>query len=142
MKDRIVTSLWIMPLMGPEIDLKSLYSLFKTLNPTHVFLEQVHAIFGASAKSTFKFGQVYGMTEAIISSLDIPYTLVQPKIWQAVGHTGLDRKMKAKDRSALAANKRYPSVDFRASDRAKKSHDGLIDATLIAEYGSTVFKVK
>ena len=46
-------------------------------------MEEVHAIFGASAKSTFNFGEVFGLLKGLLIAADIPYTLVPPKTWQS-----------------------------------------------------------
>ncbi len=138
-----IDTLDVMPLIGKELDLKELKRLITyryLADPDHIYIEHVHAIYGSAAKATFKFGQVFGMTEAIVSSLDIPYTLVQPKKWQLVCHGGIDRKTKAKDRSLIAASKRFPKVDFRKNERCRIPHDGLIDAALIAEYGSQIYE--
>jgi len=48
----------------------------------YVAIEDVHSIFGASAKSNFQFGRNLGMVEALahLHSLDVEY--IQPKAWQ------------------------------------------------------------
>jgi hypothetical protein len=40
-----------------------------------------------------------------------------------------------KKRSAVAAQRLYPTFDFRATARSVKAHDGIIDASLIAAWG-------
>lgn len=140
MEDHKIVKMWVMPVIGKEIDLKELRRIMLVYKIDWAFIELVHALFKSSAKATFKFGQVFGMTEAIVSSLDIPYNLVQPKKWQSVCHGGLDRKLKAKERSLIAASKRFPTIDFRKNERCKIPHDGLIDAALIAEYGSQQYE--
>ena len=48
-----------------------------------VVMEQVHAIFGSSAKATFSFGEIFGVLKGLIMANNIPYHLVQPKEWQS-----------------------------------------------------------
>ena len=45
-------------------------------------IEDVHSIFGSSAKSTFAFGFNKGYLVGLLAANQIPYTLVQPKEWQ------------------------------------------------------------
>ena len=41
-------------------------------------MEEIHAVFGSSAKGTFSFGEVYGVLQGILVALKIPYHLVSP----------------------------------------------------------------
>ena len=63
-----------------------------------------------------------------------PAAMAHPRTWQAVMLAGLD-KTDTKRASAIAAIRYQPSVDWRATPRCKKPHDGLTDAFCIAEYG-------
>ena len=38
-----------------------------------VVMEQVHAIFGSSAKATFSFGEIFGILKGLIMANNIPY---------------------------------------------------------------------
>jgi hypothetical protein len=49
-------------------------------------------------------------------------------------------KRDCKKMSELAAKRLFPNVDLRATERCKISHDGIVDALLIAYYGSTIHK--
>ena len=42
--------------------------------------------------------------------------------------------------SLIAAKRLFPNVNFTATERSKKDHDGAIDACLIARYGQLNFK--
>ena len=152
----------VMPLIDKEFDLQELGRLLSSFtnstsshgNP-HVFIEDVHAIFGSAAGATFTFGFVCGAIQGIVSVLGFPYTLVQPKAWQKVIYQGIPEirkpsiriskgkragkmmkgKRDTKAMSEVAAKRLFPTVDLRASERCKISHDGIVDALLIAEYG-------
>lgn len=114
-------------------------------------IEDVHSIFGSSAKSTFNFGFNKGYLIGLLAANKIPYILVQPKEWQKVIWTNADmvvsyKQVKAKDKvvskrvvdtkatSINAAKRLFPTIDFRKSERAKKIDDNKVDATLMSEY--------
>ncbi len=115
-------------------------------------LEDVHAVFNSSAKGTFNFGFSKGMLFALLVAHRIPYVLVAPKDWQNEvwinadkeyttqrqttkdGGEKIIKKVDTKATSLNAARRLFPLVDFRKSERAKKPHDGKVDALLMAEY--------
>ena len=106
-----------------------------------VLIEDVHSIFGSSAKSNFQFGRIKGVKEALSVCWFGGYELVQPKKWQSRVWIEEDIALKENGRketkltSANAAKRLFPGYDFRKSERARKPHDGLVDAALIALYG-------
>ena len=142
----------IMPLIANEIDVKSLYDIFFEYKDKKCMcaMEDLHAIFGSSAKSTFTFGFVAGATEAIIVALGIPYRKVQAKTWQKEAFRGIKevRKVSTTNKKgievkgridtklmALLASKRlYPNFDSTPTERSKKAHDGIVDALLISDF--------
>lgn len=113
-------------------------------------MEEVHAIFGSSAKSTFAFGRINGILEAMLISNSVPYHFVQPKIWQKEiwisqdkiykdsGRRGKDGKpiktIDQKPTSVNAARRLFPDVDFRRSNKCKNPDDNKCDSLLMAEY--------
>lgn len=115
-------------------------------------MEEVHSIFGASAKSTFTFGEINGLIKGILIANKIPYHLVQPKNWQkemwdnkdmVVSYTIETRKGKeikkkivnTKQTSFNTAQRLFPNVDLRKSTRCKLLDDNKCDSLLISEYG-------
>lgn len=125
----------------------------KELNPNIVcIMEEVHAIFGSSAKSTFSFGEINGLLKGLLIANKIPYHLVQPKKWQSemwdskdmvvtykdVFIKGKETKRKevnTKQTSFNTASRLFPYVDFRKTERCKNPDDNKIDSILLAEYG-------
>lgn len=114
-------------------------------------IEDVHSIFGSSAKSTFNFGFNKGYLIGLLAANKIPYVLVQPKEWQKVVWNNADmvvsyKQVKVKDKivskkvvdtkatSINAAKRLFPMIDFRKSERAKNIDDNKVDATLMSEY--------
>jgi len=133
-----------------EVDLQALSQLLRDHcsidNSVHYVIEDVHSIFGTSAKSNFQFGRILGFLEGVVVGGQMPFTKVQPKAWQKVCFEGVTPITKpgtrAKGRGAydtkamalIAAQRLYPSVDLRKSSRAEKPHDGIVDALLLAHY--------
>jgi len=121
-----------------------------------VVIEQVHALFGSSASSTFTFGYVCGQIEAVVSCLECRYILVQPKVWQKEAFTGISEirkpntitsagkeirgKVDAKKMALQAVGRLFPGVKLTPTEKSIKPHDGLVDALLIAEFCRRKYK--
>lgn len=100
-----------------------------------VAVEEVHALFGSSAKSTFAFGHSVGVLHGILTALRVPYVLVPPKKWQREIWTATDMvKDNTKATSLNAARRLFPAMDFRRTPRCRNADDNRVDATLICEY--------
>lgn len=115
-------------------------------------IEQIHAIYGASASSTFEFGEINGLLKGLLIANKIPYHLVLPKKWQSemwdnrdlvVGYKKIivknkevtKRDINTKQTSLNAARRIFPDVDFRRTSRCTTFDDNKVDSTLISEYG-------
>lgn len=103
-------------------------------------IEEVHAIYGSSAKGTFAFGEIFGLLKGLLIAYKIPFTEVPPKTWQKEIWTTGDKVKKAgkvdnKPTSINAAHRLYPNHDFRRTPKCQTVHDGYCDAALIATYG-------
>lgn len=139
------------PKIGDKIDANGIIDLFRFLKEDFIgfiisaCVEDVHAIFGASAKSTFEFGYVNGMIDMALVANKIPFTKVSPKKWQSVMWQGVPMQKKVsstgktlvnntKAISEMAAKRLFPDVDMRRTSRCKKNDENLIDALLICEY--------
>lgn len=117
-----------------------------------VVIEDVHALYGSSAEGTFQFGFNKGFLIGLLVAHKIPYTLVQPKEWQGCIWTNADmvvnhKKVKCKNGKEInrketdtkatsinAAQRLFPSVDFRRNECCRKIDDNKVDALLMAEY--------
>lgn len=118
----------------------------------HAVIEDVHSVFGSSAGATFEFGRIKGFLLGLLVAHKIPYTLVQPKEWQGGIWTNADmvvthKKVTRKDGKEIyrketdtkatsinAAQRIFPTVDFRKNERCRKIDDNKVDALLMAEY--------
>lgn len=121
---------------GKVMDNETIAKWIHKQKPDRVYLEKVQAMFRASASSTFSFGRNLGAIQGILSALQIPYLQVHPKTWQKLCHDGVEKKFDPKHRSAVAAARLFPGFDFTMGDGRKIYHDGVVDAALIAYYGS------
>ncbi len=122
-----------------------------------VCMELIHAIFGASAKSTFNFGQIFGILKGLLIANEIPYHLVAPKDWQKeiwihqdeiyitkqrtfTDKVSGEKSVKSykavdpKPTSINAARRIFPSIDLRRNERCKTIDDNKVDSLLLAEY--------
>lgn len=127
------------PVYSALLDLRksSIYEATKWLhnqNVDVVWIEDVHSLFGMSAKSNFGFGRNVGITLAIsqiITKGEIAKT-VTPKIWQKF--IGVTVKGKAiKNQVAQIAKSLYPLATIHG--KLGGLLDGRSDALMIAHYG-------
>jgi len=121
------------------LDLKtqSIYDSAKWLfnhKPDEVWLEDVHSLYGMSAKSNFGFGKNLGIA-ASIASIALEgkqYNRVTPKVWQK--YTGITVKGKEiKQQVGTIVRAWYPSAQIFGSRGGLL--DGRADSILIAHYG-------
>lgn len=123
-----------------------LLNLSKYEDNCHVIIENIHAIFGSSAKGTFNFGFIAGLIEGVIATIGLPYTKVNPKIWQKEmfrgvnvitkpSTTGKTQVIDTKKMSFLASHRIFPTVDLRRTSKCKNEDDNFSDSLLMAEYG-------
>jgi hypothetical protein len=114
-------------------------------------MEEIHAIYGSSAKATFSFGEINGLLKGLLVSNKIPYHLVPPKKWQSEIWDNKDmvvtyktkmykdkeitkKEINSKQTSFNAAKRIFPNVDLRKTERCKKFDDNKVDSLLISEY--------
>lgn len=115
-------------------------------------MEEVHAIFGSSAKATFAFGEINGLLKGVLIANKIPYHLVQPKTWQKEiwehkdlvvsykdviikGKEVVKKEINTKQTSLNAAKRLFPNIDFRRTTKCKNFDDNKVDSLLLSEYG-------
>ena len=108
--------------------------------PSTFWIEDIHSMFGMSAKSNFSFGKNLGMVTAIaeLFNHDLPNT-VTPKVWQK--YIGVTAKGKAvKQQVAKIAQYLYPQAELHGKRGGLL--DGRSDALMIAYYGLHNLKEK
>ena len=134
------------PRIKTNVDLPALAKLFihDDFDNIYVAIEDVHSIYGSSAKSNFSFGQIKGIKIGIVTALQLPYVLVQPKTWQKFIWVPSDKvvvgsKTDTKATSLTPAKRLFPKESFLATERSTKPHDGIVDSVLIAQYCKNYF---
>ena len=112
-----------------------LNAINEEFNLRMVMIEDVHALYGASAKSTFSFGKNVGLMVGIIQAAGISLDQVQPKVWQKVaGLTGKNNPQSIKKKIAELAHRLYPHAEIYGPKGGLL--DGKSDSLLIAYYAS------
>lgn len=101
-----------------------------------VFLERAMPM-AMGAKHAFNYGADFRSLEIALKILNFSVTHVEPSKWTKEMHQGINADLKPKAKSKLAVERLYPKLIpmIPVSPRAKKLHDGVIDAILIAGYG-------
>ena len=120
-----------------DLNKNSIYETTKWLHNKKVdtiWLENVHSLYGMSAKSNFGFGRNFGIAFAIakLAVSDGPVQQVTPKVWQK--YIGVTAKGKAvKQQVAKIAQYLYPQAKLHGKRGGLL--DGRSDALMIAYYG-------
>lgn len=92
-------------------------------------VEEVHAMPKQGVVSMFHFGENYGFIRGALKALNIEAKKTRPQAWKK--HFGLSSDKQESIEKAIAF---YPDYDFRKSELARKPHDGICEAVLIARY--------
>lgn len=95
-------------------------------------IEDVHSIFGASAKSNFNFGKNTGILHGVIRALALPLDLIQPKKWQKAIGTKKKSGPELKKEIGSIAQRLYPTAELHTP--RGRLLDGRADALMIAHY--------
>lgn len=101
----------------------------------YVVIEKVNPSLTFGAIPSFSLGEQFGRVVGAVTALDFVIRFVGARKWQnsmlIPGTEGT-----TKERAAQTAKVLFPNIDLTPTPRAKKPHDGLVDALLIARYGS------
>ena len=111
-----------------------------------VMIEDVHSLFGMSAKSNFSFGRNVEKVNVIPQVVGLSVDLVKPKIWQKQVGVSIPATIKGKARTkaikqavASICDRLYPGVPIRGPQGGLQ--DGKSDSLMIAHYASQTFKI-
>ena len=104
-----------------------------------IMLEDVHSLFGMSAKSNFNFGKNLGIVETLLKLQDIPMEVVQPKLWQKTVGVDIPKEIKGTKRSkaiktrvAELCEELYPGCKIWGPKGGLM--DGRSDSLMLAHY--------
>lgn len=115
-----------------SIDIAAIAGLLAKYEPDKVFIEKVHAMPGQGVTSMFNFGVGYGMILGLCLPLSsmISTTLVRPQEWQKFLLHDVRKDIEPKARAMAKFYTIWPEMQ-----EAGVTHDGIVDALLICEYG-------
>lgn len=146
-EDKIAkVSAFPMPMIKDQVDYHELSDMIRDLRVAnscgvHVVFEKLGVIFGSGKSTAFSMGHQAGAVEMACIAHTVSYTKVRAVDWQKQMFSGVSEILKTgttkKDTKAMAlvAIKRiFPTLELTFGVRAKKPHDGLVDAVLMAEY--------
>lgn len=101
-----------------------------------VWVEKAQVMGRESARAMFNYGQAYGYMLGTLNGCGFDINFVPPAVWTKLLHkksaTTFDN---LKTTSLYVARQIWPTEDWRASERCRVPHDGIVDAALIAYYG-------
>lgn len=107
-------------------------------------IEDVHAIYGSSAKGTFQFGLCKGYLLGLLAAHRIPYHLILPKEWQKEIWSNADKVTRyktdggkmidTKGTSINACKRIFPMLDLRKTPKCRNIDDNKVDSILMSEY--------
>lgn len=97
------------------------------------YLEEVWAQPKNGTRHAFSFGINYGIIYAVLATIGATYYNVLPKEWQKIMPV---KRKKPKEAATESVKRLFPKEDFLLSKRRVNPHQGLVDATMIAYYGT------
>jgi len=112
-------------------------SLIRGYSPDVAVIEKQQAMPGQGGSSMFSIGVGFGLLRGVCAARAMRVLIPHPRTWQKVmlrDIPGTDTKARA----LIAAQRLFPNVDLRATERCRKPHSGKVDALLLAEYGRRV----
>lgn len=128
---------------GRIYDLPDIVRRLDSWNPDHVFIEAAQlrgAMPGRSSKqAAVSLARCQALFEMACCVRGYPYTIVRAHTWQTAMFKGLGKVQDTKAASILRAKQLFPEVCL-IPEGCRKSHSGLSDSLLIAEYGRRLLK--
>jgi hypothetical protein len=99
-----------------------------------VYIEKAQCMPKNGAVGMFRYGQGYGELIGAIKALNLAYREVPPSLWSKALLGSLIH-LKGKDRNVELCKRLFPGLSLLPTKRTLQPHLGLVDASLIAEYG-------
>lgn len=133
----------VMPLLNGTIDV---LELGRILQPFACQIQRCYleaSSLRPMQSGQFQIGRGYGRIEAVLDMLKIPTTTIRPQEWSKAYDHGASAKDKHERYKQIKvarkkiAERVYPGINFLATQRSTVSHEGLVDAALIADWGFT-----
>jgi len=127
---------------GYEIDINQLYGLIFGLkeNRNPVMIIEDPGYHAPSAAGLRSMTYSYACMRTMATVLSLPHHLIRAQTWQKLffsrpAKMPKGQKFDTKAAALRSAQMIWPKEDWTPTERARKPHDGLVDAALIAEWG-------
>jgi len=127
------------PMIGKEYDLQKMARFFHELQNPYCVIEKQQTMPKQGAVSAYTIGRGEALWEMGAAANFIPYAMVRPKEWQKVFGISSTKKNDTKSQSIVIAQRLFPKVDLRVSERARNPSSDKADAILIAEYARRTY---
>ena len=155
-EEKEIVECWVIPVIWKDYDKQWMKEIFNKHEYHTICIEQPGVIFGIWKSSMMSLGHWLGLLEWMAAMTKSRVIMVKPKVWQELMFKNVTKQYKTKsvtkkdwtittkrthDTKATAESavlSFYPNQDFRKSPRCSNRHDGIIDATLVAYYGTTI----
>jgi Holliday junction resolvasome RuvABC endonuclease subunit len=125
-----------------EIDRDAVLSFLALFPPhVHVAIEEQGAFRGQDIISSCTICRNYGILQMALTVARMYISEVSAKDWHDFFGivSAKEGKGTTKEQALRIAQRLYPNVDFRKSERSHIVHDGIVDAVLIANYCQSLF---
>lgn len=117
---------------GNEVDVMAVKHFLRNASPDFFTFVLEEPGGSKSAKAAASMAGSFGRLHALAVLMGYRFVRITPQSWQKPM-----LKCKAgdtKDAALRLAKELWPREDFRATERCKISHDGMVDAALICEH--------
>ena len=112
--------------------LKSLLISQSAIHPQIAIIERQGAMPGQGVVSQFSIGLNYGMILGLLEGLEIPVVIIAPQSWKKEMLAGT---LKDKAASIQTAQRLFPNINLKRTEKCTVLHDGMAEAALLAELG-------
>jgi hypothetical protein len=136
------------PIIGnkkKEYDIQGIANIFNDILDNHkdekinVVLEKPTIIPISGSKSISSTFFCSGVFQGVLASLKIPYQIISAREWQKLVFKSMNYR-DTKQASILFCVRKYPNIDFRATDRSKNRSDDKTDSCCMAYYSYLIGK--
>lgn len=115
------------------VEMRAALNRLRWVGECHAVIERAQSMGRESGSAMLRYGRDYGILLGLCTALEIPYETVPPATWHRAlvgGSTG-----DPKARTLLTVRQLLPTIDL-VPPRARKPHDGIVDAAAIALWAS------
>lgn len=120
---------------GNEVDAHEVARFLSQWEPQHItVILETPGKFAKGVQAISSMWDSYGATRAVLECGGYRHHRIPPQRWQKAMLPNC-KKGDTKPAALARVRQLWPAMDWRATERSTKPHEGLIDAALIAEYG-------